>query len=543
MQRAAFLWALIVFCLPALAQNTINFTGKVRLSDQIQSTNQFVRTFFGTGQVGALGTATVTLNLTQNNLSDDFSAGAGPVTGGLLLAFNSLDQIQMGFGGIPIPDPNFTTATVPGTVSANASQGVYAGAVSAGGAMRLTLTRTSTAPLRYNLSLTGSATVSGQSRSLTMADVPVTLAMTQVNLFDTQGGTCDIPALGSGTLTLRVHPDSNRWDESVRFLEMVFVCAFSASDNLRGFFIITPKDEKTFDFGPVTITGSTGRFAGAGGTAQLSNLVEGPGEAATLDIAGTIIEAGPTTPVVSSVTTAYWRPGPFVSQNDWIQIKGANLVPADTPAGGMYWSNAPEFAQGRMPTSLGGVSVTVNGKPAYVWWFCSKATTPSCAEDQINVLTPLDEYTGLVMVAVKNGAASSGAVLVNKVPTTPSILRFTARGDVVATHGDGKLLGPTTLYPGLSTPGGRGETVSLWTIGLGLPAAPLVPGSSTQTGALPYSPACFLGGEHADVAAALVSPGLYQLNVTIPNTAKAGDNPFYCTTPNNWTLPALIAIQ
>ena len=46
----------------------------------------------------------------------------------------------------------------------------------------------------------------------------------------------------------------------------------------------------------------------------------------------------------------------------------------------MTWSNAPEFASGRMPTQLAGVSVTVNGRPAYVY-FVSPA--------QINVLTPL----------------------------------------------------------------------------------------------------------------------------------------------------------
>jgi uncharacterized protein (TIGR03437 family) len=70
-----------------------------------------------------------------------------------------------------------------------------------------------------------------------------------------------------------------------------------------------------------------------------------------------------------------------------------------------------------------------------------------------------------------------------------------------------------------------------------------VQGSSTQSGSLPFSPACFLNGDSANVAAALVSPGLYQLNVSIPSAARAGDNLFYCTTPNSWTLPALIAVQ
>jgi uncharacterized protein (TIGR03437 family) len=70
--------------------------------------------------------------------------------------------------------------------------------------------------------------------------------------------------------------------------------------------------------------------------------------------------------------TPYWRRSPLIAQNDWIEIKGSNLVPANTPAGGVVWSNAPDFAQGRMPTEINGVSVTVNGRPAYVYFFCSR---------------------------------------------------------------------------------------------------------------------------------------------------------------------------
>jgi uncharacterized protein (TIGR03437 family) len=545
-RRACPLPFLVLLCLPMVAQNTINFTGTLRINGETQPTEQFVRTLLGTGAVGSLGNATLALNLTQNNLTEDYSAGVGPVTETLTLLFSSQDQIQVNFLGVPIQDPDFTSATVPGTVNTNNSRGAYAGATSAAGGMRLTLTRLSTSPVpSYNVSLTGSATVGGQSVSLTIVNVPVTLAISQVNLFDTQGGTCEIPAIGNGTLTIRSHPDTNKWDANLHFLETSFACSFSTSDSMRGFLIITAVDAENnvFQPGPVTITGGTGRFAGAAGTVQVTNLAPGPGDAATVSIAGTVTLAGPETPVISSVTTAYWLASPTVAQNDWIQIKGSHLVPSTTPAGGTFWSNAPEFAQGRMPTELGGISVTVNGKPAYVWWFCSKATTPACSEDQINVLTPLDDYQGQVFVVVKNGPVSSGAFQVNKVPATPSLLRFSARGDLVATHSDGKLLGPTSLYPGLSTPGARGETVSLWGVGFGLPTTPLVNGSSTQSGALPFTPACFLGGEAANVVAALVSPGLYQLNVTIPATARTGDNQIYCTIPNNWTLSGLIAVQ
>jgi uncharacterized protein (TIGR03437 family) len=544
MRRVVYLTSLSLVSLPALAQTTTNFTGSFAFSGQTQTVERFNRSLYGTGAVGTLGNAVLALTLQQNGLSDDYSTGRGPLTETLILIFNAQDQISLGFAGVPIQDPDFSTATVPGTVNTNNSRGAYAGATSSGGAMRLTLTRTSASPLRYTVSLTGSATIGGQEVSLAIGNVPVTLANSQVVLFDEEPGTCAIPAIGNGTLTSRTHPDTNKWDDNVHFLEVNFTCSFSANDSVRGFEIITVDSQAgEFEPGPITITGGTGRFAGAAGIVQVTSLVLGSGDTATFNVAGTIAEAVPTTPIVTSVTTAYWLANPLIAQNDWIQIKGTNLVPASTPAGGMFWSNAPEFAQGRMPTEVGGVSVTVNGKPAYVWWFCSKTTTPACSEDQINVLTPLDDYEGQVLVVVKNGPVSSGAFLATKVPSTPSILRFTARGDAVAAHLDGKLLGPTTLYPGLSTPALRGETISLWTVGLGLPTTALVQGSSTQAGSLPLTPACFLSGDPANVVAALVSPGLYQLNVAIPNSAAGGDNLFYCTTPNNWTLPALIAVQ
>jgi subtilase family serine protease len=103
-------------------------------------------------------------------------------------------------------------------------------------------------------------------------------------------------------------------------------------------------------------------------------------------------------PIISSVVTA--DGGPVVAQNTFIVIKGADLVPATTPAGGVIWNNAPSFASGLMPTELNGVSVTVNSKPAFVYFYCSAATDQSCSQDQLNILTPLDNTTGPVPIVV-----------------------------------------------------------------------------------------------------------------------------------------------
>jgi hypothetical protein len=58
-------------------------------------------------------------------------------------------------------------------------------------------------------------------------------------------------------------------------------------------------------------------------------------------------------------------------------IIGTNLVPGNVPASGVTWSSAPEFVSDRIPAQLGGypVSVTVNNRPAYLYFFCSAAAT------------------------------------------------------------------------------------------------------------------------------------------------------------------------
>jgi hypothetical protein len=89
-------------------------------------------------------------------------------------------------------------------------------------------------------------------------------------------------------------------------------------------------------------------------------------------------------------------PSSGIAQNTWVEIQGSNLVPATTPAAGVDWSNAPDFAQGRMPTTLNGISVTIDGIPDYIYYFCSAATSSVCSQDQINVLSPLDTALGTV---------------------------------------------------------------------------------------------------------------------------------------------------
>jgi uncharacterized protein (TIGR03437 family) len=263
-------------------------------------------------------------------------------------------------------------------------------------------------------------------------------------------------------------------------------------------------------------------YSAAVGYDQVTGL--GSVDATGLAVAFASLTVGPT---VYSVSTAYG--GAAIAQNTYIVIKGANLVPANTAASGVIWSTAPSFASGLMPTQLNGVSVTVNNKPAFVYFYCSAATDPSCFEDQLNILTPLDNTVGSVPVVVTSGNVSAPAFAASMQAVSPSFLLFSAAGYVAATHLNGSLIGPTSLYPGYSTPAAAGELIVLYTVGFGLPSTTLVNGSSTQTGSLPVLPVCTVGGTPASlIFAGLISPGLYQLNLTVPASAASGDNLIAC---------------
>jgi uncharacterized protein (TIGR03437 family) len=214
------------------------------------------------------------------------------------------------------------------------------------------------------------------------------------------------------------------------------------------------------------------------------------------------------------------------------------------------WSSAPSFQQNQMPSQLGGLSVTVDGLPGYIFFFCSATTDPACtAGDQINVLAPLDTNNvpyPVEVIVTNNGVASAPFTVLNN-GLSPTFPLFDATGHVVARHLNFNLLGPASLFPGSSTPATVGEEVILVLYGLGAPngAGPTA-GSATQTGAL-TPPQCWISGIPVVAGTEslnLISPGLYQLNLVIPVGTPSGDNPINCTYQGYPTFPgALINVQ
>jgi uncharacterized protein (TIGR03437 family) len=242
------------------------------------------------------------------------------------------------------------------------------------------------------------------------------------------------------------------------------------------------------------------------------------------------ITAGPPAPDISLVANAEGE-NPTIAPNTWVEIKGSNLAPAD---GTRIWRGT-DFTNNQMPTQLDGVSATVNGKSAYIWYISST---------QVNILTPPDPLLRSVTVQLTNNGAMSAPVAVPAQSLSPSFFVFDGT-HVAATHIDGSYLGPTTLYPGSTTPAKPGETVVLYANGFGSTNVPVAAGALTQSGMLSPLPVVKIAGAVAVVQfAGLVAPGEFQFNVVVPSSTPDGDQPIVATYGGASTQSgAVIAVQ
>jgi uncharacterized protein (TIGR03437 family) len=241
----------------------------------------------------------------------------------------------------------------------------------------------------------------------------------------------------------------------------------------------------------VAVTPSGGVYIGDGGNKRIRLLVPPPS-----------IPAGGITPIDSPANTI--QPG------SWISIYGSNFASIST-----IWN-------GNFPTSLGGVSVTINSRPAYLWYV---------SPGQLNVQAPDDTATGTVPVVVTTpfGTASSTVTLG---PYAPSFSLFSGKypAAIVGTSGPGNsgagydYIGPAGAFSFPSRPVAAGETIILFGVGFG-PTSPTVKAGQAFSGAAPCPtlPQITIGGVPATVAfAGIVEAGLYQFNVVVPN-AGSGD--------------------
>jgi uncharacterized protein (TIGR03437 family) len=196
-----------------------------------------------------------------------------------------------------------------------------------------------------------------------------------------------------------------------------------------------------------------------------------------------------------------------VSPGSWISIYGSNF------AGAARTMANSDLVNGAMPTSLGGVSVRIDGKAAFVYY-----VSPT----QINVIVPDDATAGNVAVTVTNASGTSSPVTVALQPVLPGL--FVSSGYAVGVRvGDGAAVAGMAVK--------AGDVLELYGTGFG-PTSPAVASGAVFSGA--YQAAnpvtVTIGGIAAPVSwAGLIGAGLYQINVTVPSGLAGGDYPIIAT--------------
>jgi uncharacterized protein (TIGR03437 family) len=218
----------------------------------------------------------------------------------------------------------------------------------------------------------------------------------------------------------------------------------------------------------------------------------------TLVVTGT--QPAPTIAGLGSAATFL----PPIASATWVAIVGANLSQTT------YSWQGTDFVNGLLPTSLEGVSVSINGIAAYVEYI---------SPTQINVLAPDDATVGTVQVQVTVAGQTSNSLSTQKAQFAPAFFTF-GDGYVAAQHLNYVPVGAPNLLPGVvTTPAQPGETIVLYGTGFGptnppLPTAQLVATPEPLASSVTIS----IGGVTAAVGfGGLVGPGLYQFNVTVPN--------------------------
>lgn len=241
-----------------------------------------------------------------------------------------------------------------------------------------------------------------------------------------------------------------------------------------------------------------------------------------------------TAPVISSIDSASAYGGySYFASGSWLEIKGTNLAdPADprltaaTNPG--QWTGA-DFTGSNAPTNLDGISVSINGKPAYVWYL---------SPGQLNVQAPEDATAGNVAITVTNCKATSAQFTFARQALAPGFLapsNYTAGGTpyMVATLASDPTtyILNTTVGAGFglkSRPAKPGELIIAYGVGFGDVTPSILPGvivgqanalanpitvsfGSTGAGTLVYS----------GLAANFV--GLYEFYITVPPTLANGD--------------------
>lgn len=254
--------------------------------------------------------------------------------------------------------------------------------------------------------------------------------------------------------------------------------------------------------------------------------------------AGPFVCTNTTEPSITSINSASAYGGySYFTAGSWLEIKGTNLADPSDPrlsaaSNPGQWT-ASDFSGVNAPTVLDDVSVSINGKPAFVWYL---------SPGQLNVQAPEDSTTGNVAITVTNCHAESGGYPLMRQTLAPGLLapaNYAANGTqyMVATFAsDGAYVLDSRLGASFgltSRPAKPGDVIVAYGIGFGEVMPTIPAGTIAEQSNVLADPVTFsFGAVAASSSYAGLAPnfvGLYEFYITVPAGLENGDNPINVT--------------
>jgi len=254
---------------------------------------------------------------------------------------------------------------------------------------------------------------------------------------------------------------------------------------------------------------------------------------ASVAVPVTLVVETPTPPVVFAggvLNNGTFAGGEQLAPGDIVALFGDQLT----------YGDIAQAASLPLQTTLGNVQVLVNGTPAPLYYV---------SPGQVNFQIPTDARTGNGTISVVRNGTTGNKVFVSIATSVPRFILLSGGPYPILTTPAGALTG----IPG--SPVKDGDTVVFYVIGLG-PTSPFVPSGTASPGnppaTVPTTQVCFgtvtLFGKPqcTNAAFAGLTPGLvglYQINVTIPNTVASGSQPVYFTVNGVQSDIVQLAVQ
>jgi uncharacterized protein (TIGR03437 family) len=206
--------------------------------------------------------------------------------------------------------------------------------------------------------------------------------------------------------------------------------------------------------------------------------------------------------ITSVLNAASFQPGN--EAGSWVAIQGSNMANATR-----VWQ-ASDFIGNDLPTVVSGVSVTINGNPAFVEYI---------SPTQINVQAPSDNAVGPVNVVVTNGGVASPPAVAQLQAVAPAF--FMGPGNSVSAS-----ILPNYTPVSATAPAHPGDLVVLWGTGFGATNPP-APAGRVVSGAPVTStlPVVTAGGIQVPIVSSVLTPGtvgLYQITIQLPTNMPTG---------------------